>query len=204
MRIRFTTRTVFSTFMIATFLIGLAWSVVSGKFISWFPALISNPPFRRELSLDIVRPDAAFDPVVANKNVYDAVGVYTATGKHVTLNASKHPILFEAYWCPHCQRTLVMLNQYQGSLAKRPILVSMGFQFNTTLRAAVSLENSELKAFHIHGFKVYYLLDPNQKRYVPYKYPTLVFDHNGMLQMLYGEHVLSAWKEALANSNVRT
>lgn len=183
--------------ILALGLIVFGWRGVTSEVRMIRAAASQNPPFRNELKMDIIQPISKFDPVQANPVVYDQVIVYDAAGRKTTLDASKTPLLFEAYWCPHCQRTLVLLNHNWSKLSQKPLIVSMGFKPNTSLKEAVHLEQQELQTYHMKSFQIYYLLDPNQSKYVPYTYPTLVFNRNGSLDMLHGEHTLSAWMKAL-------
>lgn len=83
---------------------------------------------------------------------------------------------------------------------QKPLIVSMGFKPGTTLNEAVHLEQQELQAFHLKSFQVYYLLDPNQSKYVPYTYPTLVINRDNSLDMLHGEHTLPVWLKAFSGT----
>lgn len=156
-----------------------------------------NPPFINKLKTDIVPQISTFNDVVVNSTQYNDVPVYTEGGKIVHLDARRQPILFEAYWCPHCQRTLVMLNKHRSQFGRFPILVSFGFQPNTSLHQAIKLTNAETKAFNIKNVKVYYILQYHIRNYAPNGIPELVFFHNGKLESLSGEHTLQIWETAL-------
>lgn len=150
--------------------------------------------------MEVVTPDPAFDVTTANRSLYTQVKVLDKMGKQVTLNAANHPLLFEAYWCPHCQRTLVALNDNRGKLHQFPIVVSMGFSPGTPLSQAVKISHQELAYFHISGVQVYYLLDPNESKQVLQSYPTMVFPYQSHLDKLTGEHTLQVWEKALNQS----
>lgn len=157
----------------------------------------SNPPFVSKLNVDIVKPIPVFNAVSANAKQYENVAVYSPSGKLVNLDARRQPILFEAYWCPHCQRTIVMLNKHRSQLSSFPILVSFGFQPNTSLHQAIKLTSTELKALNIKNVKVYYVLQYHIRSYAPNGIPELVFSHSDKLESLSGEHTLQIWKMAL-------
>lgn len=161
------------------------------------PKTWTNPPFKDSRAVEQVTPDANFDPTTANANTYTQVKVLDKSGKQVTLNASEHPLLFEAYWCPHCQRTLVMLNENRAQLKQFPIIVSMGFAPGTPLSAAIKLSDQELQTFHIANAKVYYLLDATESKKVVQSYPTMAFPYQSHLDKLVGEHTLQVWEQAL-------
>lgn len=158
----------------------------------------NNPPFGIKTSLDQVTPNPAFDPKSASTAKYSKVEVLDAQGHHVTLDAHKQPILFEAYWCPHCQRTLKLFEKQLGTLPVQPVVVSMGFDKGTTLQDAVKLGKAESSALGLSGLTVYYSLDPNISDYVPVGFPTMVFNDHGTLKALYGEHTLQAWEAAFS------
>ncbi len=127
---------------------------------------------------------------------YSHVVVYDVSGKKVTLDAHNQPILFEAYWCPHCQRTIQLFEKQMSQLPVKPVLVSMGFAKGTTFQQAKAIGSQEAAALGIKGLKVYYSLNRNTETYVPVGFPTLVFNDGGTLKALYGEHTFSAWQAA--------
>lgn len=155
------------------------------------------PPFKDSRSVALVNPISQFNVTQADTSVYTQVKVYDQSGHQVVLNAKDQPLLFEAYWCPHCQRTLVSLNQHRATLQAFPTIVSMGFVTGTTLKQAVSLSETELNTFHITNVKVYYLLDPTESKQVIHSYPTLVFPYHNQLDRLVGEHTYPVWQQAL-------
>jgi thiol-disulfide isomerase/thioredoxin len=156
-----------------------------------------NPPFAVKVNEQKVTPDSALDAVPADAARYRSITVFDANGRRVTLDAANAPVLFVAYWCPHCQRTLQLLSQNRSELRRLPVMVSMGFVPGTPLSEAVRLTQQEETALHLSGFKTYYALDPSSRQWIPRGYPTLVFDRNGALQMLYGEHTLDVWQKVL-------
>lgn len=160
-------------------------------------SLGSNPPYTNELTLDVAQPIATFQPTKTTSPVYNHVVVYTATGTKIVLQAKAQPLLFTAYWCPHCQRTLALLSKNASTLHVQPTVIAMGFAPGTTLAQAVSLEAQEIQDLHLQPFTIDYLLDPNQIRYVPEAYPTLVFPYHRGLAMISYEHTLAAWRQAL-------
>lgn len=155
-----------------------------------------NPSFSVLTSVDKMTPDGQFDPTLASEQTYAKVTVYDAEGHKVTLDARKQPILFEAYWCPHCQRTIQMFEKQIGQLPVKPVLVSLGFAKGTTFLQAKAIGEEETAALGIKGLSVYYFIDPNTAKYVPEGYPTMVFNDGETLKSLYGEHTFSAWQTA--------
>ncbi|QQE78040.1 hypothetical protein [Alicyclobacillus sp. SO9] len=159
-----------------------------------------NPPFQNKLKMEIGRKINRYNPYSVNAGVFSNVKVETPQGKTVFLNANKQPILFTAYWCPHCQRTLVLLKKNLSQLPVRPIVVSMGFASGTTLAEAKKLETQEEKVLGLGtAFQIDYGLSLGKKD-VPKGFPTLVYSDGTQLRMLYGEHTLKIWKEALAKA----
>ncbi|MCL6548117.1 MAG: hypothetical protein K6T30_04315 [Alicyclobacillus sp.] len=158
-----------------------------------------NPPFAVLLNEERVAPNPRFDPAPASPSLYTRVPVWTADGHQAVLDARRRPILFVAYWCPHCQRTLVLLSQHQTKVGEMPDVVSMGFVPGTSLREAKQLTRQEEQALHLTGLanRTYYLVRPDANRYIPNAYPTLVFRHGWKLEMLSGEHTLQVWQTAL-------
>ncbi|WP_054970784.1 hypothetical protein [Alicyclobacillus ferrooxydans] len=158
-----------------------------------------NPPFANRLKEEPATPDPKFDPTQGQANVYDNVTVYTADGTKVVLNASQIPILFEAYWCPHCQRTLVLLHHNRSKLKQFPVLVSMGFAQGTSLAEAVKITQQEDQYFHLTNVKQYYYLGNNSQNLVPEGFPTMAFPGQGAVLTMAGEHTLGAWTQALSS-----
>lgn len=157
---------------------------------------VSGMQFVNKIGLDIGHVNPKFDAQVATLGLYSKVNVVTESGKKVTLDADKQPLLFEAYWCPHCQRTLVALNKNKDQLSKLPVLVSTGFAPGTTLEQATEITREEFTALGLKGFQVYYILDPFQSiKYVKH-YPKMAFFHEKTLT-LTGEHTFSVWQKAL-------
>lgn len=157
----------------------------------------ANPPFANRLKDLPATPDPNFDPTTAQSSIYTGLTVYKADGTKVTLDASKTPILFEAYWCPHCQRTLVLLNKNRSQLAQFPIVVSMGFAPGTSLSQAVNITQQEMNYFHIQNVQEYYYLGTQSNELVPVGFPTLAFPGQGSVVTLAGEHTLQVWEQGL-------
>ena len=146
----------------------------------------------------VVTPSPLFNAVLAVPALYNKVAAVTAEGKKVTLNVDKQPLFFEAYWCPHCQRTLVALNKNKGQLKQLPVIVSEGFLTGTTLAEAVQITHQEFAALHLSGFQVDYILNPNAGvENAKHGYPTLAFLKRRKTFTLSGEHTVSVWKLAL-------
>ncbi|MCY0875710.1 MAG: hypothetical protein OWT28_05530 [Firmicutes bacterium] len=154
----------------------------------------TNPPFQVLLTDEIVKPQARYNPISAPVN-WETVTVQTASGTPVRLTPALLPALVAAYWCPHCQRTLVLWMRHQLSAMREPVLISTGFAPGTTLVQAEQLTRQEEAALHIHGLRVYYWLANWQP--VVKEFPTLLFSENGKEQMLQGEHTWHVWHKAL-------
>ncbi len=155
-----------------------------------------NPPYINKLKVDILTPDAKFDASPVG-SAYNQIAVTSANGKTVTLDAANTPVLFEAYWCPHCQRTLVMLNKNRSKLQRMPILVSTGFAPGTSLSQAKALSDAEMKDLHIQNVQVYYLLNTQEFQKFVATFPTFVFDYHHNVEMLTGEHTVPMWEKAI-------
>lgn len=157
-----------------------------------------DPPFRIVTSQEPATPDGNFDPTAASLTLYQNIPVYRASGQVVHLDAAQQPILIEAYWCPHCQRTLLLFNKHSNAMKIRPVLISTGFAPGTTLKQAVQLGAAERSALHLQDYQMYYYINPDYaKRLVPVGFPTLVFPWQGKVGALYGEHTWTAWQPAL-------
>ncbi|WP_051343645.1 TlpA family protein disulfide reductase [Alicyclobacillus herbarius] len=155
---------------------------------------VSPTTFTNRLNDEKATPIKKFDATRKGASLYAKVTVYDANGRKVTLDAKKQPLLFEAYWCPHCQRTIVLLHKHANQLAEMPVLVSVGYAKGTTLTQAKRISDEEVRAFGLKNMKVYYLLDGDHGQY---SFPTLAFNHNGQVELLKGEHTLAVWKQAL-------
>ncbi|MCL6625597.1 TlpA family protein disulfide reductase [Alicyclobacillus shizuokensis] len=154
--------------------------------------------FTNRLADEKTTPIAKFDATTKGASLYERVTVYDASGRKVTLDAHKQPLLFEAYWCPHCQRTIVLLHQHASQLRRFPVFVSVGFAKGTTLAQAKRINGQEMRAFGIRHAKVYYLLEGDHGQY---SFPTLAFARDGQVELLKGEHTLPVWKQALGATN---
>lgn len=157
-----------------------------------------NPPFTVLVNREKTGIDTQYDPQRAVGNLYHQITVYSADGRQTVLNAENQPILFSAYWCPHCQRTLVLLNQHASSIKNLPIIVSTGFAPGTSLQTAKRLTEEEEQGLHLSGMTVDYLLGSRYQQYVPQGFPTLAYESQGKVDLLIGEHTLQVWQRALA------
>lgn len=157
-----------------------------------------NPPFQVLLKSEVVPVGQSFDPTTVQTSVYNDISVYTASGNQVTLDATKQPILITAYWCPHCQRTLVLLQSHQSKLKQLPVVIATGFAAGTTLKQAVKLEQQEERGLNLKSYQIYYDIDPSYASLVPQGFPTFVFPSNGKVSTLVGEKALSVWQQALS------
>jgi len=160
---------------------------------------VGNPPFQNKLNIEVAPLDSNYDPIKAKTADFTNIQVVNAQGKPITLDAKKQPILLVAYWCPHCQRTLVLLSKNINRLSHIPIIISMGFRLGTTLAEAKDLTDDEESFLHLSSqFKIYYGLNVNANELIPIGYPTLVYNDGRTLAMLYAEHTFAIWKKALA------
>lgn len=155
-----------------------------------------NPPFQNRL-IEMISPiSSQFDAKGVASSPYAHLKVYDANGHAVILDARKTPVFFEAYWCPHCQRTLKLWSENRSGVTQLPVMVSLGFAKGSTLADAVSVSKTEMKTFGLEKAKVYYYLGAPSDL-VP-GFPTLVFPHQGRLMMMQGEHTLPMWEQALS------
>lgn len=154
----------------------------------------TNPPFQNLLKAEIVIPSNTFNASPANPPDKHLT-VLTGSGARVQLGPQLLPAVIAAYWCPHCQRTLVLLDRNQKSLKRLPIVISTGYAQGTTLAQAKSLSAQEVASLHLQGFHVYYLL--HNWRSTVTEFPTLLFLRNGRWMQLYGEHTLAVWRKAI-------
>lgn len=153
------------------------------------------PPFTNNLNVEKGTPSNQFDAIAVSPSKFQQIPVLDSTGHLVLLNPAKQPVLIEAYWCPHCQRTLVMLNR--KNLKNPPVLAAAGFPQGTTLQEALARTQAEEKAFHLKFAKVYYMIDPKVQSELITEFPELIFSNKGRLEKLQGEHTWSIWKKVL-------
>ncbi|WP_062305363.1 TlpA family protein disulfide reductase [Alicyclobacillus sendaiensis] len=143
--------------------------------------------------------DPRWDPRPASSGLYGAVTVWTASGRQEVLTADRQPLLFAAYWCPHCQRTLQLLTSIRHRLRRMPVIVNVGYPAGTSLQTAVRIAREEDAALHLAPFEEVFILTPSAgDRYAPLGYPTLVFRQGNALWSLYGEHRAEIWIRALS------
>jgi|SRR5579875_180976 len=144
------------------------------------------------------KPDAKFDPKqFANaKQVLSSMTIVNRDGKRVNLVNTTRPVIFAAYWCPHCQRTLVLFHQNSKLKNSDPIVISSGYPPHTTLKTAVATTDKEFSELGLSGFTVYYVVDPIQ---VP-AWPTVIFNSNNTTDVLVGEHTPQVWEKAVQNN----
>ncbi|WP_206830497.1 TlpA family protein disulfide reductase [Alicyclobacillus fructus] len=143
--------------------------------------------------------DPRWDARPASSNLYGKVVVWTASGQKEVLEADRQPLLFAAYWCPHCQRTLQLLTSIRRQLKRAPVIVNVGYPAGTSLQTAVRIAREENAALHLAPFQEVFILTPTAgDRYAPLGYPTLVFRQGNSLWSLYGEHKPEIWEKALS------
>lgn len=154
--------------------------------------------FQNRTSDMLVTPDAKLDPTIVQNETYRAISVVNSSGHPQVIHVGHQPVLFVAYWCPHCQRTLQLLTEYRAKFGVLPIIVCVGYSNGTSLSAAVRVERQEERVLHLAHFSVYYALASTAgNRYAPEGYPTLVYRDKGELKTLYGEHSLAIWEQVL-------
>lgn len=141
---------------------------------------------------------------VVSKSADQHIRVQDAVGHWTTLDAAKRPTLFVAYWCPHCQRTLVLLRRNAARIKQWPNIVLTGYPANVPLqwaRALVTQEEHSLQLpFLTHA---YFMLGTADMTYIT-GFPYLMFEHQGALGALVGEHTFRVWQQALASRSADT
>lgn len=136
-------------------------------------------------------------PVISVK-ADEHIRVQTSSGKWISLNAMQHPTLFVAYWCPHCQRTLVMLEHNRSKIAQWPTIVFTGYPPGFPLQWAKAIAREEQQALHLPTIAhADFLIGNDDMKYIT-GFPYLMFVHRGQLTSLVGEHTFSVWQQALA------
>ncbi|MCY0876809.1 MAG: hypothetical protein OWT28_11150 [Firmicutes bacterium] len=131
--------------------------------------------------------------VTADEHIH----VQESSGRWTTLDAMTHPVLFVAYWCPHCQRTLVMLQKNASHMTQWPTIVFTGYPPGFPLKWAKAIEAQELRALHLHFIKdPLYLIGNADMKYIT-GFPYLMFKDNGKLTSLVGEHTFPVWQRAI-------
>lgn len=147
-----------------------------------------------------VQPDASLDPTRAVGIDERQIPVLNDRGTRVYLDAFRGPILFVAYWCPHCQRTLLLLTNHRRNLRQIPTLVFVGYPPQTTFAEARQVVREEHRALHLANFPTFYALSQTAgDTYAPKGYPTLAYPTETGVDLLFGEHTLSIWQKVLGN-----
>ncbi|WP_040290153.1 TlpA family protein disulfide reductase [Alicyclobacillus hesperidum] len=155
--------------------------------------------FQNRTSDNIIAPDTKLDSQPVRGSLYKDVLVLQANGKSAHLDVTHGPLLFVAYWCPHCQRTLQLLTKLQSQLKQIPTLVDVGYPSGATLADAVRIDRAERAQLHLANFPTYFILAPNAgDQYAPLGYPTLVYRQGGQTLSLFGEHTSAIWKQILS------
>ncbi|GMA59178.1 hypothetical protein GCM10025858_36810 [Alicyclobacillus sacchari] len=106
----------------------------------------------------VTSPDARFDPQTVGSSLYENVPVLQADGKPAHLDVARGPILFVAYWCPHCQRTLQLFTKLISQFKQTPTLVAVGYPKGATLADAVRINHTERQQLRLANFPTYYML----------------------------------------------
>ncbi|WP_161624330.1 hypothetical protein [Alicyclobacillus acidoterrestris] len=123
------------------------------------------------------------------------VSIVNSQGVSVSVTNLSEPLFFSAYWCPHCQRTLVSFDKNKSIIHDEPIVISTGFPPGTTLKQAVEATNREFHDLGVSGFKTYYCLSGISSSLVPI-FPTIMFHNHDTIHVLVGEHTSSVWNKA--------
>ena len=156
------------------------------------------PPFRDVSSVEVVPLTKTDNAVVVSSKTYNHVVTQNNTGEKVVLNASKKPMLFVAYWCPHCERTLFM---WKKDHAKFPDLVFVGYPNGTKFAMAKNRAWSEIHYFHlpVKSSQVYFVIGNQQAKYVPQGFPNYIYAQHHQDKSLLGEHTWHVWQSVLKN-----
>lgn len=163
-----------------------------------------TPQFTNLLDVDLVQPISTWDAKpVPNQAAESAIRVQTESGQWVTLNAKQHPILFVAYWCPHCQRTLVLMNQHFHSPNDWPTIVYVGYANGFPLSSAVKIADEEKETFHLSFTKPYFLIGTVEKKYID-GFPFLAFADGKQVDFIVGEHTWPMWEKAMLMGDANT
>ena len=104
--------------------------------------------------------------------------VQTVEGKEVVLDLRKGPVLFVAYWCPHCDRFL--LTAKEMGLERLPTVVSIWPRDGDTLADVVRETRAKLQRTGWEDTP-FYVLMAGSPSYVQGT-PTLVWWENGRMK----------------------
>ncbi|EQB20845.1 hypothetical protein UNSWDHB_1918 [Dehalobacter sp. UNSWDHB] len=153
--------------------------------------------FVNKLELENYGQISKYDAELITTHSLNDLKILSSSSERVSIDFSKQPVIFSAFWCPACQRELVFLRDNKEQLDTVPIIISTGFE-DKTLEEAVTITKQELDELQIKGFEVYYALNDPEPKDVP-KYPGLVFSKDGSLYRLSGEHTGDVIMQALNN-----
>ncbi|MCL6516534.1 hypothetical protein [Alicyclobacillus sp.] len=163
-----------------------------------FPA---NQPFQNRLDALPTTPANVPNAKPADPVLYGALPVVTPDGRQETLHPADRPVVFLAYWCPHCQRTLVLWDQHWSELPVKPVIVATGFQSGTPLADARRIEEDEIRGLHLQHIQFdAYLLDADEGKRVIQAYPQAVYELDDQLLTLTGERTLDVWKQVFSGT----
>jgi thiol-disulfide isomerase/thioredoxin len=161
-----------------------------------FPA---NRPFENRLNALPTTPANVLNAKPADPAVYASIPALTPEGASLTLTPSERPVVFVAYWCPHCQRTLVLWDQHWSELSVKPVIVATGFEPGTPLAQAKQIDADEIRGLNLKHIQFdAYLLDTNIGKKVIQAYPEVVFQQGDQLLTVTGERTLAVWKQVLS------
>lgn len=166
-------------------------------------SMVKLPPFQNITAFEKVTPSSVWNPTKVSVSTYEHVLAINNNGKKSVLDAKKQPMLFLAYWCPHCERTIDMWTIHQKQIKSFPLLVFVGYPDGTSLAIAKQRAWAELHYFHVPVKEngVYFVIGSKQTKYVPNGFPALFFERGHYIESLLGEHTWSIWKKVIGSSN---
>ncbi len=159
---------------------------------------IALPPFRDFRKIEITPLLNINNASNVSSFVYNHVVAQANNGKREVLDATKIPMAFVAYWCPHCERTLAMWKLHHAHF---PDLVFVGYPQGTTFSQAKQRAWAEIRYFHlpVTANQVNFVIGNQQDQYVPKGFPNYVYAVGHQDKSLLGEHTWKIWHSVLPN-----
>ncbi len=156
----------------------------------------SLPPFRDLRKVEIVPLQSKNNASITSSSLYRHVVVENNFGKTTVLNATKKPILFLAYWCPHCERVVTLWKNHHVHF---PNLVFVGYPNRTTFSQAKSRAWDEIRSFHLPVVEnqVHFIIGQNLKQYVPSGFPEYIYYRDGKMKSMLGEYTWNVWNRVI-------